>query len=170
MPLSATYWIQKLGLIPHPHGGYYRENYRSTDSIPQDALPGRFDGDRRWGTSIYLLIEGHRPSYLHRLRSDEIWHFYTGSPLALHIILEDGTYSKVLLGNDPDAREQFQNVIRAGSWVGANVQSSHGYSLVGCTVVPGFEYDDMLVAKRDSLLVEFPQHEEIISKLTPTDE
>src|SRR5437763_12439148 len=90
---DAKYWIDKLSLIPHPEGGYYRETYRSNLSIPEEALPAQFTGRRLVSSTIYFLLEGENFSAFHRLRSDEMWHFYYGGPLVVHTIGEAGSYS-----------------------------------------------------------------------------
>jgi uncharacterized protein len=167
MFLSATYWIRHLGLIPHPEGGYFRELYRSGESIPHQALPGRYSGDRPFLTSIYYLLEGRFPSRIHRLHSDEIWHYHTGSPLTMHTIAPDGTLRTLRLGGDPGSGEQFQFVIPAGTWFGARVEDRESYTLVGCTVAPGFMYDDWKLGRRETLVAEYPAHRHIIEALTP---
>src|SRR6266481_10175964 len=98
MTASAKCWIDKLGLIAHPEGGYYRETYRSGLSIAREALPAQFSGPRLVSTAIYFLLEGKNFSAFHRLRSDELWHFYVGSPLAVHVIGPGGDYSELSLG------------------------------------------------------------------------
>ncbi len=98
MPKTAQYWIDRLNLIPHPEGGYYRETYRSELSIPRDALPPQFTGPRPVSTAIYFLLESNNFSAFHRLRSDELWHFYAGSPITVHVIEPDGSYSGIQLG------------------------------------------------------------------------
>ncbi len=95
MTNSAKYWIDKLGLIAHPEGGYYRETYRSSLSIAREALPLQFTGPRLVSTAIYFLLEGENFSAFHRLRSDELWHFYVGGPLVVHVIEENGRYSEM---------------------------------------------------------------------------
>src|SRR5881296_3029740 len=92
MTNSAQYWIDQLGLIAHPEGGYYRETYRASLSIPREALPPQFTGPRLVSTAIYFLIAGDNFSAFHRLRSDELWHFYVGGPLAVHVIEPEGCH------------------------------------------------------------------------------
>src|SRR6266404_9974186 len=75
---SAAYWIERLQLTPHPEGGYFRETYRSPELVAPDALPARFPGARAFSTAIYFLLPSNEVSRLHRLRSDELWHFYAG--------------------------------------------------------------------------------------------
>jgi uncharacterized protein len=167
MPLSATFWIRKLELIPHPEGGYFREVYRSRESVKHDALPERYSGDRSFMTSIYYLLESQRPSYFHRLHSDEIWHFHTGSALVMHMISPEGRYNAVHLGGDPAVGEQYQAVVPAGSWFGARVAARDSYALVGCNVAPGFHYNDWMLARQEDLLEAYPGYRDIILDLTP---
>lgn len=158
---SAAYWIEKLQLQPHPEGGYYRETYRAEEKIGKECLPLRYHSDRTFSTAIYFLLETGDVSRFHRLRSDEIWHYYDGSSMTLYIIDRTGESRQVNVGP-----ENFQAVIKAGWWFGAEVNEPDSYCLVGCTVAPGFDFEDLDLAKRDELLSEFPAHREIICKLT----
>ena len=163
---SADYWIEKLALTPHPEGGYYREVYRATESVLKEALPERFEGPRSFSTSIFFILKSGQVSRLHRLKSDEIWHFYEGCPLIIHRIHPDGGYSEIKLGRDADAGQVFQAVVPAGTWFGATVSAAEGYALVGCTVGPGFDFADFELGRRDALLSRFPRLADQIKKLT----
>jgi uncharacterized protein len=163
---SSSYWIERLDLEEHPEGGYFRETHRSIESVAADALPARYGGARRMSTAIYFLIRGDRPSRFHRLKSEEIWHFYTGSPLTVHIINSDGQLSHVRLGPDPERDEVFQGIIHAGYWFAAEVDDPDGYALIGCTVAPGFEFDDFEMGERGVLVGAYPEHREVIERLT----
>ena len=121
---------------------------------------------RAASTAIYFLLEGENFSAFHRLRSDEVWHFYAGSPLIVHVIDPAGTYSTILLGNDPEAGQAVQAVVTAGCWFASHVKDWKGWALVGCTVAPGFEFEDFEMAKRDELEAKYPQHREIVRRLT----
>ncbi|MCC6445134.1 MAG: cupin domain-containing protein [Armatimonadetes bacterium] len=164
--MDARYWIEKLNLSPHPEGGYFRETYRSAETARQDHLPARYGGARSFSTAIYFLLEGRRTSALHHLKSDEVWHFYAGSPVILSLIAPDGSLSVIRLGGDPERGESFQAVIPAGHWFGAEVEDASSYALVGCTVAPGFDFSDFELGRKEGLLAQFPQHEAIIRKLT----
>ncbi|MBU4212813.1 MAG: cupin domain-containing protein [Kiritimatiellae bacterium] len=166
MQPTSRYWITKLALQPHPEGGYFREIYRSVEQIPAAALPARYRGPRSFSTSIYFLLAGTQISTLHRLASDEQWHFYDGSALLLAMIAPDGTSREVRLGRRATAGEQFQVVIPAGTWMGARLASQRGYALIGCTVAPGFEFQDFAAGRRSNLLERFPQHRKLITALT----
>ena len=163
---TAKYRITKLALQPHPEGGYFREIYRATEQISAAALPTRYQGPRTFSTSIYFLLAGTQISTLHRLASDEQWHFYDGSALLLAMIAPDGTSKEVRLGRRATAGEQFQAVIPAGTWMGAQLASHRGYALIGCTVAPGFEFQDFAAGRRSDLLERFPQHRKLITALT----
>ncbi|MCS6949397.1 MAG: cupin domain-containing protein [bacterium] len=165
MNAEAQYWISVLGLQPHPEGGYYRETYRSEQRLMGCCLHGH-EGPRVAATAIYFLLPGGEFSALHRLRSDEMWHFYTGSSLTLHIIDDEGNLSQVKLGTNPQKGESFQAVVRAGCWFGATVDDPEGYALVGCTVAPGFEFEDFELGDRQQLLERYPQHRDLIERLT----
>jgi len=160
------YWIKKLNLLKHPEGGYYREIYRSNEVIDTSGLPNRYFGNRAFSTSIYYLLKSGDLSAFHRLKSDEIWHFYLGSPLLLLMIDDEGQLSGQILGNDPEQDEQLQIVIGKGCWFAASVLLPDSYSLMGCSVSPGFDFNDFELAKRDKLLKEFPQYHEIIVNYT----
>ncbi len=160
------YWIDKLNLQPHPEGGYYREVYRSAEYIPQSGLPERYEKAHVFATSIFFLLPGTDFSALHRLRSDEIWHFYAGSALTITMIDQEGNLEQTVLGNNPEKGESLQAVIPHGVWFGARVNDAEGFALAGCTVAPGFEFEDFELGNRRKLLAEFPQHSEIIKRLT----
>jgi predicted cupin superfamily sugar epimerase len=166
MMKDAAYWKATLGLEPHPDGGYYRETYRSKTWLADESLPEGFSGPRRVSTAIYFLLDGSGFNHLHRLQSDEMWHFYAGSSLTIHIILEDGAYSQIRLGPGPEAGQAFQGVVPAGCWFGAAVDDPESFSLVGCTVAPGFDFDDFEMGDRQRLLARYPQHAAIIKRLT----
>jgi uncharacterized protein len=157
--------IDRLELLPHPEGGYYRETYRSKGLIPQSALEG-FEGDRNFSTAIYFMLTSESFSALHRIKQDEVWHFYTGSPLHVHVIDAKGNYTKNLVGINISNGEVPQLVVKAGDWFGASVADRNSFSLVGCTVAPGFDFKDFEMGTREQLKALFPQHAEIIQRLT----
>jgi hypothetical protein len=163
---TAEYWIEKLQLQKHPEGGYFREVYRAEETIPKHNLHERYSGDRNYSTSIYFLITSNEFSSFHRIKSDETWHFYHGSPITIHTIDENGKYSAVKLGSNPEKGEVFQFTIPHGTWFAASVDEPDSYALVGCTVAPGFHYDDFKLGKREEMIKLFPQHEEIINNFT----
>lgn len=163
---SAAEWVRELMLEPHPEGGYFRQTYRSDLMIAGEALPPGFAGARAASTAIYFLLEGKNFSAFHRLRSDEVWHFYAGSTLAVQVIDREGKCSTILLGNDPGAGQVFQAVVPAGCWFASHVADWKSWALVGCTVAPGFDFADFEMAKRAELVREYPAHREMIERLT----
>lgn len=163
---NARHWIEKLRLEPHPEGGYFRQTYRSDVMIAREALPAGFGGARAASTAIYFLLEGENFSAFHRLRSDEVWHFYAGSPLVVEVIDPEGSRSSILLGVDLDAGQVFQAIVPARCWFASHVADWKGWALVGCTVAPGFDFEDFEMAKREELAKHFPQHRELIERLT----
>jgi len=158
--------IQKLDLHPHPEGGFFKETYRSEGVINTDSLDPIYHGERNYSTCIYFLLTSDVFSAFHRIRQDEIWHFYVGSPICLHEISKEGIYIKTIIGSDIENREVPQYVVSGGSWFGATVIRDDDYTLVGCTVAPGFDFLDFDLAGRTELMAEFPQHREIIIRLT----
>lgn len=166
MSRDAGYWIEKLGLSVHPEGGYWAQTYRSHEWIAGPCLPDRFDGPRIFSSGIYYLLEGSQASVLHRIKSDELWHYYAGSSLTLYAIDAAGALSEKKLGSDFDNMESFQVVVKAGCWFGAVVNDPSSYSLVGCTVAPGFEFQDFETGSRKELLEQYPRHGSIIERLT----
>ena len=157
---DADYWIEALGLTPHPEGGHFRETYRSVETV---EVPDR---TRAVSTAIYYLLSGTEVSRLHRIKSDELWHFYNGSSLTIHMIAPDGSYHRTSLGREAHRGEALQMVVPAGTWFGATVNDLESYALVGCTVAPGFDYRDLELGDPESLLERYPQHRHIIDLLT----
>jgi predicted cupin superfamily sugar epimerase len=166
MPKTAQFWIQHLKLTKHPEGGYFREVYRSDEFINKKGLPQRYSSFRSFSTSIYFLLESHTFSAFHRIKSDETWHFYQGAPLMLHIILPMGNLITVRLGNNPDNKELFQLTVPKGSWFAAYPDSPSSFTLLGCTVAPGFDFDDFELGKKSELLKKFPQHGSLINQFS----
>lgn len=157
--------ITALNLTPHPEGGYYRETYKSDLCFDANRENPDFPGRRSCSAAIYFLLEEADVSRLHRIKADELWHFYEGSPLTVHVIRPDGTSEEIRLGADIAKGERFQALVRAGCWFGASLPEG-GHALVGCTTHPGFEFEDFEMATRDDLLNQWPAHAEIIKKLT----
>ncbi|MGH8559510.1 MAG: cupin domain-containing protein [Methylococcales bacterium] len=166
--MTANQWKEILGLIPHPEGGFYRQNYKSSEFIREQNLPARFSGPRSFATAIYFLLDNTDFSAFHRIRQDEIWHFYAGSTLIIHEIDLQGEYRKTRLGIDWQQNEVPQAIIPAGHLFGATLSEAGGYALLGCTVAPGFEFDDFELPGRAALLSQYPRHRTIIESLTRT--
>ncbi|HVO04623.1 MAG TPA: cupin domain-containing protein [Candidatus Cybelea sp.] len=156
--MTAAEIVAALDLKPHPEGGWYRETYRAEETIPLEGLPKRFDGARYISTAIYYLLEAGQRSRLHRIKSDEVWHFYAGDPLAIVEISPAGALKETRLGTDLARGLQPQHVVPAGAWFGAAPAIGSRYALVGCTVAPGFAFDDFELGAHAALLAAFPQH------------
>ncbi|HYE53399.1 MAG TPA: cupin domain-containing protein [Chitinophagaceae bacterium] len=155
--MNASYYIDHLALLPHPEGGYYKQTYQSPLIVEPPA------GSRPVSTAIFYLLEQGDFSAFHTLKSDECWHFYAGSTLLIHIIEPNGNYYCTSLGNQKD--EQLQFIVPAGVWFSAEPAPSTSFALVGCTVAPGFVYEDFAMARMGQLLEMFPQHSGLIRRL-----
>ena len=162
---TAEFWIQNLELEAHPEGGFYKETYRAKENIPANGLPGRFAGNRNFSTAIYFLLRSQDRSLLHRIKSDELWHYHAGGTLSIYVI-QHGELIVRKLGSDPEKGDSLQVMVPAGCWFGAKVEQPDSYTLSGCTVAPGFDFKDFELAERKSLLLEHPSLREVILKLT----
>jgi len=141
-------------LKPHPEGGFYAETYRAAEHIRKDALPERFPGDRSFSTAIlYLMPEGVKSRW-HRIKSDELWHFHLGGPLVVEEITPAGKLERTVLGAGKDAKLQY--AVAAGRWFRSYCQPGSGYSLVGCTVAPGFDFADFETIAPEELARAYP--------------
>ncbi|MEO2061544.1 MAG: cupin domain-containing protein [Christiangramia sp.] len=158
--------IEKLQLQPHPEGGYFREIYRSPEIIPKKALKNNYSGDRNVCTSIYFLLTSESFSAFHKIHQDEIWHFYQGSRISLQIISASGEHSEIMIGNNLQKNEHLQYVVPGGNYFAASVQEPDSFALIGCTVAPGFDFDDFYIPKREELLKKFPRHANVIHQYT----
>lgn len=163
---KADQIIEKLNLTPHPEGGYFKENYRSDAQIDIDGLKGQYNGARNFSTAIYFLLKSHQFSAFHKIKQDEIWHYYDGSAIILHVISPDGLYSQHTLGKDVLNDELPQFVVPGDHWFAASVINKDDYALFGCTVAPGFSFDDFILAEKSMLISHYPQHKNIIDLLT----
>ena len=162
---DIDYFVEGMQLQPHPEGGFYREVYRSEGVIPQSALPEKFTGSRAYATGIYFLISQNNFSAFHRISSDELWHFYAGGALQVHVIHTDGRYELIRLGNRIHEGEVFQAMVPAGAWFASECAPGVDFSLVGCTVAPGFDFSDFELAKAELLSGQFPAQGELIRRL-----
>lgn len=159
--------IERLGLQPHPEGGFFRETYRSGESVAPGALPGRYRSSRLLGTAIYYLITPGSFSMLHRVASDEVFHFYLGDPV-IQLLLEPGGTSRIQrLGTRLELGEEPQRAVPRGVWQGSILAEGGAFALLGATVAPGFEYEDFEMGNREELLRQYPAEAEWIRRLTP---
>ncbi len=163
---DAQFWIDHLGLQHHPEGGYFKESFRSAYAIQGAAIGDRYEGNRVHSTAIYFLVTADRASRLHRLQTDEIWHFYAGDSLEICCIDPAGVLEIKRLGSDIGKGDALQVLVPAGVWFGARVQAGSEYVLCGCTMAPGFEFADFEMGDRKALLKQFPQLEAIVIELS----
>ena len=164
---SAQYWIDHLGLEKHPEGGFFREIYRSDEIHSRAYLPKRYGGDRCFSTAIYFLIKSDDCSKFHKIKSDEVWHFYEGGPLNIYVLNnENKSLDQLCLGREPAHGQHLQLTVPKNHWFGAKLAVNEGYALVGCTVAPGFDFADFEMGDPKSLMTTFPKHKNIINMLT----
>jgi predicted cupin superfamily sugar epimerase len=157
-----------LGLAPHPReGGWFVQTYAASESIAPSAFADdRYAGPRRTSTAIYYLLEPNTFSEMHRLRSDEVFHFYAGDPVEMLQLLPDGSGRTVLIGNDLAKAQQPQVLVERGIWQGSRLCEGGSWALLGCTVSPGFEYEDYDSAGREELTARWPAFSAEIAALT----
>ena len=159
-----------LGLVPHPaEGGFFRETYRSADLVPPGALPARYRGPRAAATAIYYLLAPDTVSAMHRLATDEIFHFYLGDPVEMLHLRPDGTHRVTILGPDLEAGQRPQVVVPRDVWQGARLVPGGRLALLGTTVAPGFDFADYETGERAALLARHPGARDLIVALTPED-
>ncbi len=194
MTYGPDYIIKKLNLVELPfEGGYYRETYRSDKIVGVDyddlenTKANRFadlepnnnyKGIRSLFTLIYYLLDGDRHSALHKVRSDEVWHFYMGSTVTIYILSDnhndnnvgddngDSKLQQIKLGPNIEIGEHLHYVIKGNTWFGAELDNKSSYALLGCSVSPGFEFSDFELGRRKELVAKYPKHEWLINKLT----
>lgn len=159
MPATAQYWIDHLSLQPHPEGGYYKEVFRSRHEVVRAGEATA----KQACTSIYYLLEGEDFSGFHRLASDELWYFHKGALLHIHVIDNEGTHTTIEL-SDTDTGS-LQAVIPPNTWFAAEIPSAAGFALVSCAVAPGFDFAEFEMAKKGELLVQYPQHKDLLDRL-----
>ena len=157
--------VTRYQLAPHPEGGFYAETYRSTEFIHSENLPG-FSGSRAYSTAILYLMRAEDKSCLHRIKQDEVWHFYLGGPMRLVMISPAGEFSEVSLGQNIAAGQYVQYCVPRGCWFGACPLPGSPYTFVGCTVAPAFDFEDFELGKREQLLAQYPAFKEIINQFT----
>jgi hypothetical protein len=162
---SADYYIEKLGLTKHVEGGSFKETYRANLVLNRQNLPADFNGNRSISTGIYFLLEHGQFSAFHKIASDEMWHFYHGQTLTVYEIEPNGNLIAHKLGTDLENGESFQCVIKAGNWFGSRCEVANGFSLVGCTVAPGFDFDDFELADKNTLIQAFPHLSVLINQM-----
>lgn len=155
--------IRTLGLVRHPERGYYAETYRSGN----EAFSAVHGGNRCASTAIYfLLTRADRATYLHRLRSDELFHLYEGGPLEVLLLAPNGSARVEVLGTDVARGQRPQLVIPAGTWFGTELAQGSTHCLWGCTVAPGFEFADFELAAGPELAQRYPAEAARIARMS----
>lgn len=149
--------VRKLNLQPHPEGGFYRETYRSEITITGT--------ERQLLTSIYFLLTGSNVSRFHRITSDECWYFHSGDPIVVHTLDQNG-HGEFILGNDLENGQLPFYLVPGGTIFGSCMLNDNGFALVSCAVAPGFDFRDFELFETSDLLKDFPEHEDIIRRLT----
>ncbi len=165
LAVTADQLVQRYTMQPHPEGGYYKETYRCMQTIPQQVLSRRFAGERNISTAIYFLLEQGNFSAFHKIKSDECWHFYAGGPMNIYVIHINGNLETIKLGSDISHAQTFQHVVPSGCWFASEPATGSDFSFVGCTVAPGFDFDDFELAKAADLIKVYPQHKDLINRL-----
>lgn len=161
--MTADELKKLLGLQPHPReGGFYVRTYEAAEMV---LLP-RYPGERRTGTAIYYLLEPSTFSEMHRLKSDEVFHFYAGDAVEMLQLHEGHVGARIVIGNDLAAGERPQVVVPHGVWQGSRLRAGGSWALLGCTVSPGFEFEDYEAADRAELMGLWPEWAGIIAELT----
>jgi len=157
-----------LGLMPHPReGGWYVRTYEAAETIAAAAFKdGRYGGARRTGTAIYYLLEPDTSSEMHMLKSDEVFHFYAGDAVEMLQLLAGGGVKRVAIGSDLAAGVVPQAVVPKGVWQGSRLVPGGKWALLGCTVSPGFEFEDYTGGSRAELIAGWPEAKEMIEALT----
>ncbi len=162
---TADYFIKSLNMISHPEGGFYKETFISRESISDRELNVKFEGSRILWTSIYFLLRDGEVSNFHRLKSDEMWYYHSGSPLTIYMISPEGELTTQQLGINIAHSEKPQVLVPKG-YIFGSAMNNEGYALVGCNVSPGFEFKDFELFERNFLLEKYPKYKNTILKLT----
>jgi predicted cupin superfamily sugar epimerase len=169
MRLTPEQIIETLVLEPLPiEGGLFRQTYNSSENIKKEHLPGRYNADKPFGTAIYYLLTSDPNSFsaLHKLPTDEIWHFYLGDPVELFELHQDGSSQHLLLGQDIVNGQLVQHVVPAGIWQGSRVRRGGEFALLGTTMAPGYSPEDYVGGERNELIEKYPEEKDLIKQLT----
>jgi predicted cupin superfamily sugar epimerase len=166
---SAKEIQELLKLQPLPvEGGYFAERYRSKFTLTQRSLPSRYPGERALSTAIYYMLTPDTFSAMHRLKGDEVYHFYLGDPAEMLILKPDGTGETLLMGQDIVSGMRLQHVVQGGVWQGSRLAPGGKFALLGTTMAPGFDPADFELGARGELTARFPAYAELIAVLTRT--
>ncbi len=164
MVKDAQYWIKELELISHPEGGYYKEVYRDLGLIKQEALESDFSGSRHFSTAIYYLLANGDYSCFHRIKSDELWHFYAGDTVNIYYLDKDLLHT-LKLGVNIEKGESPLCIVPKNTWFAAELQTTNSFALMGCTVAPGFDFADFKKATKADLNEYINSYPDLINRL-----
>ncbi|NIP39356.1 MAG: cupin domain-containing protein [Candidatus Dadabacteria bacterium] len=165
--LDAKKIIEMFDLKPLPQeGGYYKESYRSDEVITADALPTRYAENKPLGSAIYYLLTPDTKSLMHKIKSDETFHFYLGDPVEMLQLFADSTGKIVTLGSDVVTEQQVQLTVPRQTWQGSSLKKGGKFALMGTTIAPGFDFDDFILGKREVLIKQYPDFKNQIINLT----
>jgi hypothetical protein len=165
--MTAEQIIARLQLKPHPmEGGFFRETYRCAESVARAALPPRYAGDKHFGTAIYYLLTPQTYSEMHRLPTDEVFHFYAGDPVEMLQLWPDGSSKTLTLGSDVLAGHEPQVVVPRGVWQGSRLIPGSAFALLGATMAPAFDYRDYESGDYAALARQYPDRAELLKVLT----
>ena len=165
--LTGERLIELLNLEPLPlEGGYFRRTYRAAETMAKAALPNRYPHDKSFGSAIYFLLHGDHFSALHRLLTDEVYHFYLGDPVEMLLLYPEGSSEMMALGPNIESGERFQVVVPHGVWQGSWLKAGGQFALLGTTMAPEFDASDFELGEREELIRRYPDRAELIRALT----
>ena len=165
--ITADEIKRRLDLKPLPReGGYYSESYRAGELISAGALPERYENDKEISTAIYYLLTPDTKSLIHRLPTDEIYHFYLGDPVEMLLLYPDGKGETVVLGPDIEKGHHVQLVVPRGVWQGSYLIEGGRFALMGTTMAPGFDFEDYEAGNRGELIKNYPNFHKLIEVLS----
>ncbi len=158
MKMNINEVIEFFNLKPLPEeGGFYRETYRSEEKLNEN---------KNTKTAIYYLVSPTSFSALHKLKQDEIFHFYAGDPVEMLQLKPDGASEVITMGNDFFNKQVPQVVVKAGIWQGTRLKTEGQWALLGTTCSPAFDFSDFSIAEKEMLIQNYPTQKEMIEKLT----
>ncbi len=165
--LTPEFFIERFNLVPLPvEGGMFARYYASAEAVPASALPRRYAAPKRFASAICYLHQPDTQSLLHRLKTDEIYHFYAGDPVLLLLLYPHGAHRLVTLGQDYLAGHEPFFVVPRGVWQGSCLVPGGRWAFVGCTMAPAYDDDDFELGQRAELLKQYPAAAGWIGQLT----
>ena len=167
--MTAEQIIKRFKMQPlRQEGGFFIETYRAAEVLKKGILPAGFSGDRNLSSVILYLLTAKTVSLMHRLKYDEMFHFYLGNPVTMLQLHPDGSSEIITLGHDIFNEQKVQVLVPKGTWQGAFIQPGGNFSLMGCSVAPGFDEADFEIGDRETLLAKYPDMRDLIMRLTHT--